>query len=50
VQTLSDSSQIKKQEARQLVEIIQEKGNFIAELLNNLLRVANDMGKEAKHD
>ena len=50
VQILSDSSQIKKQEARQLVEIIQEKGNFIAELLNNLLRVANDMGKEVKHD
>jgi methyl-accepting chemotaxis protein len=50
VQILSDSSQIKKQEARQLVEIIQEKGNFIAELLNNLLRVSNDMGKEASHD
>ena len=50
VQTLSDSSKIKKQEASQLVANIQEEGNFIAELLNNLLRVSNDMGKEASHD
>jgi len=48
--TLSDSSKIKKQEASQLVANIQEEGNFIAELLNNLLRVSNDMGKEASHD
>ena len=50
VMTLSDSSKIKKQEASQLVANIQEEGNFIAELLNNLLRVSNDMGKEASHD